>query len=383
MNYDKREAVALTQQLVQIESSNPGTYECAVADFIYNWFEEEGISVSRATVLPGRDNIIAKLEGAIDMPNLVYVCHMDTVPVGNGWDNTSLDAEIINNKLYGRGSCDMKAGLAASMIAFRNIAREKHSLKHQFLFVATVDEEDLMLGAEQMVHSGLVTADSWVLDAEPTNGAIQVAHKGKTWFRLTAKGVAAHASTPWKGSDAIAAMAEIMSIIREKISYCPSDAELGFSTVTFGTISGGSSTNIVPELCSLCIDMRLVPPITSELSISLVEEAITEGLKRVIGVTCEYEILATRPYVNKDSQSYLLAKLLQAAGTVMGDSPPVGFFPGYTDTAVISALTGNNNCMSFGPGDLSLAHKPDEYVPCDEILRAEEIMTLLAKNILY
>lgn len=383
MNYNDIEVVALTQKLVEIESSNPGVFEGAIGDFVFDWLSATGAVVVRDEVFPGRSNIVAYIEGEIKDPNLVYICHMDTVPIGEGWDHDPLKAEIIDGKIYGRGACDMKAGLAAGMVAFRNIVMAKKKPKYNFVFIASVDEEDIMYGAEKAVKSGWINKNSWVLDSEPTNGIIQVAHKGKTWFKLTTHGVAAHASTPWKGIDAIGAMAEIISSIRRRISECPPSNELGVSTVTFGTIQGGINTNIVPDECSVAIDMRLVPPITSEKSIQLVKDAIEEGLSKVEGATCDCVVTAKRPYIEKDDNSFLLARLKSACSKVMGDTPAVDFFPGYTDTAVVAAMTGNTNCMSFGPGDLALAHKPNEYVPCSEIIRSAEIMTVLAQSILF
>lgn len=383
MNHSALEEVILTQKLVQIESSNPGTYEGSISDFVFNWLSDNTCAeVFRQEVSEGRYNIIAKLRGKIKNPNLVYICHMDTVPIGDGWHYDALTADIIEGKIYGRGSCDMKSGLATGMLAFRNIAAMKMELSRDFLFIATVDEEDTMIGAEQVVKDGYVNAESYVLDAEPTNHLIQVAHKGKTWFRLTAHGLAAHASTPQKGHSAIAAMAEIICTINKKVAALPVHNEMGESAATFGTINGGTNVNIVPDECSTTIDMRLVPPTTNEESIRLVEDAITEAVARVPGTSCEYTVLAQRPSIDKDDNSFLLAKLKKATAAVNGKEATVDFFPGYTDSAVIAAMTGNRNCMSYGPGDLAVAHKPDEYVECSDITRCVKVLTMLAKDIL-
>jgi succinyl-diaminopimelate desuccinylase len=383
MDYAKLEEIQLTQELVRIESSDPGTYESAVADFVFDWLSGvPGARVVRKPVLDGRENIVATLPGKVSRPNLVYVCHMDTVPVGEGWDVPPLEARLVGERIYGRGSCDMKSGLAAGMLAFRNIARMGGARARDFVFAATVDEEDTMYGAEQLITDGCVDAQSYVLDAEPTNGMIQVAHKGKTWFRLAAHGLAVHASTPQKGSDAVAAMAEVICAINRRIAALPAHDELGVCAATFGTISGGINTNIVPDTCRATVDMRLVPPTTNAQSIALVEAAIAEGTARVPGTSCEYSIIAQRPAIEKDDASFLLGRLKQAVETVTGEAAPIDFFPGYTDTAVVAAVTGNRNCMSYGPGNLALAHKPNEYVPCADIVRAVKVLTELARDIL-
>ena len=267
--YEKLEEILLTQEMVRIESSNPGAYEKAMSDFIYDWFRSHtSAEIIREPVHEGRDNIVAILRGQSGAHNLTYICHMDTVPVGEGWDQPPLEGKILGGRLYGRGSCDMKSGLAAGMLAFRDIARRGAPLKYDFLFIATVNEEDTMTGADQVVKDGYVNERSFVLDSEPTDSRIQVAHKGKTWFSLHTHGKTCHASTPQKGSDAIAAMAEIITRINHKLKRWPVHPEMGPCAATFGTIQGGLNTNIVPAECIAYVDMRLVPPVTNEQSIA-------------------------------------------------------------------------------------------------------------------
>jgi len=385
MEREAREEVLLTQELVRIESSDPGTYEGAAADFVYNWLKREtSAEVFREPVRDGRENVVAVLRGTSKAHDLTYICHMDTMPVGEraDWRYDPLGAEIIDGKLYGRGSCDMKAGLAAAMIAFREISRRGAPLKYDFQLIATVDEENTMAGGEQTVKDGYVNENSYVCDAEPTDSRIQMGHKGKTWFVLHTKGKTCHASTPQEGADAIAAMAEIITRVNRKLRALPPHPEMGPCTAAFGTIQGGWNPYIVPDRCEASLDLRLVPPVTNEQSVALVDEAIREGLAACPGVTCEYTITARRPPIERDEGAFLLAELRAAIVEVTGGELPVTFFPGYTDTAVIAALTGCKNCVSFGPGSLEQAHRPNEFVPCEEITRSAAVMTRLAEKIL-
>lgn len=383
MNDGIREEVRLTREMVRIESSNPGAYEGAMAEFVYGWLRQNtSARVTLEPVHPGRDNVAAVLRGASRARNLTYICHMDTMPAGEGWEHPPFGGEIVDGKLYGRGSCDMKAGLAAAMIAFRNISRLEKPLAFDFQLIATVNEEDAMTGAEQAVRDGLVNADSCVLDAEPTDGRIQAGHKGKTWFELTTRGRTCHASMPQRGCDAIAAMAEIITGVRRRLETLPVHPEMGPCTAVFGTIQGGWNPYIVPDVCRATLDLRLTPPTTNARSEALVREAVAEGLAAVPGVSCDCEVTARRPAIERDDGSFLLARLREAAEEVTGEEVPVDFFPGYTDTAVIAAMTGCRNCMSYGPGSLEQAHRPDEFVPCREITRSAAVMTRLAEKIL-
>ncbi|WP_418579217.1 M20 family metallopeptidase [Hungatella sp.] len=386
MDNHNSDAMELTMKLVRIDSTDPGACEGEIGTFIFQYLKDLGVPVIKKEVLPGRFNIMAKVEGEEDAPTLVYICHMDTVTTGEGWTVSPFGAEVIRGRIYGRGACDMKSGLACALSAFTSMALKARNGKkpgRSLVFIGTVDEEDFMRGAEAAIADGWVSKDSWVLDTEPTNGQIEVAHKGRTWFEITVNGITAHASTPWKGADAIAAMAEIIAAIRRRIAACPVHPDLGASTVTFGQIEGGYRPYVVPDSCRVWIDMRLVPPTDTAGAAAIVEDAIAAATKEIPGITAAYQITGNRPYVEKDEQSPLLNALSRACEEVTGEPAPVSFFPGYTDTAVIAGTLGNHNCMSYGPGDLELAHKPDEYVPCEDILRCEEVLTRLADNLLF
>lgn len=386
MDNHNSDAMELTMKLVRIDSTDPGACEGEIGTFIFQYLKDLGVPVIKKEVLPGRFNIMAKVEGEEDAPALVYICHMDTATTGEGWTVSPFGAEVIRGRIYGRGACDMKSGLACALSAFTSMALKARNGKkpgRSLVFIGTVDEEDFMRGAEAAIADGWVSKDSWVLDTEPTNGQIEVAHKGRTWFEITVNGITAHASTPWKGADAIAAMAEIIAAIRRRIAACPVHPDLGASTVTFGQIEGGYRPYVVPDSCRVWIDMRLVPPTDTAGAAAIVEDAIAAATKEIPGITAAYQITGNRPYVEKDEQSPLLNALSRACEEVTGEPAPVSFFPGYTDTAVIAGTLGNHNCMSYGPGDLELAHKPDEYVPCEDILRCEEVLTRLADNLLF
>lgn len=385
MNDYQSDAVRLTRKLVRIDSSDPGAYEEEIGNYIFGYLSNLGVPVMKKEVLPGRFNILAKLEGKIDDPALVYICHMDTVTLGDDWTVDPLGAEIKENRIYGRGACDMKSGLACALTVFGRIAKEvKEGRKpeHSFIFIGTVDEESFMRGAEAAIKEGWVTSKSWILDTEPTDGKIRVAHKGRTWFEILVNGVTAHASTPWKGADAIAAMAEIISSIRNKIADCPVHPELGSSTVTFGQIEGGYQPYVVPDSCKVWMDMRLVPPTDTKAAIAIVEDSITEAKRKIQGITASWNITGDRPYVEKDENSFLIKKLKEAC-EIQKELAEISIFTGYTDTAVIAGALNNHNCMSYGPGKLEMAHKPDEYVPVEDIHRCEEVLWRLAENIIF
>ena len=389
----------LARELVQIDSSDPGAYEGEIERHIRTWLRQRieklpeslasRVSIDELEVLPGRTELMATIPGATDEPRLVFICHMDTVTLGDGWndDIDPLSGLIRDDRLYGRGACDMKSGLASAMVAFEatldKMARTGKLPRRGLSLICSVDEEDFMRGVEAAIKQGWVGTSEWVVDTEPTDSQIQVAHKGRTWFELTMQGVTAHASQPWKGADAIAAMAVAINQIRREIGSQPVHDELGRSTVTFGQIEGGYRPYVVPDSCKVWIDMRLVPPCDTQAATKIVEDAITAAENEVEGCHGSFIITGDRPAVERDPASPLLAELLESTADVTGTSAEVGIFTGYTDTAVIAGTCQNHNCMSYGPGSLALAHKPNEYVPHEDVRRAQAVLTRLAERVCW
>lgn len=389
----------LAQELVRIDSSDPGAYEGEIEHFIKGLIEQQlaqldspvldAVQIAELEVLPGRRNLMVTVPGLSDEPRLVYICHMDTVTLGDGWDTgiPPLGAVVRDDKLYGRGACDMKGGLACAIAALvhtlERVAADGALPRRGFSLICSVDEEDFMRGSEAAIDAGWVGSREWVLDTEPTDGQIQVAHKGRTWFEIEMTGVTAHASQPWKGADAVAAMAEAVCALRHAFTALPVHDELGPSTITFGQIEGGYRPYVVPDHAKVWVDMRLTPPTDTAAATRMVEQAIAGAETAVPGCHGSYAVTGDRPAIERDPSSPLLAALKRASDVVTGADTTVGFFTGYTDTAVIAGKTGNRNCMSYGPGSLALAHKPNEYVPHADIVRRQNVLIALVDNTLW
>lgn len=396
---DEDFAWRLAQELVRIDSSDPGAYEGEIEHFIKGLIEQQlaqldspvldAVQIAELEVLPGRRNLMVTVPGLSDEPRLVYICHMDTVTLGDGWDAgiPPLGAIVRDDKLYGRGACDMKGGLACAIAALvhtlERVAADGALPRRGFSLICSVDEEDFMRGSEAAIAAGWVGSREWVLDTEPTDGQIQVAHKGRTWFEIETTGVTAHASQPWKGADAVAAMAEAVCALRHAFTALPVHDELGPSTITFGQIEGGYRPYVVPDHAKVWVDMRLTPPTDTAAATRMVEQAIAGAEAAVPGCHGSYTVTGDRPAIERDPGSPLLAALKRAADDATDADTTVSFFTGCTDTAVIAGKTGNRNCMSYGPGSLALAHKPNEYVPHVDIVRCQNVLIALVDNTLW
>lgn len=396
---DEDFAWRLAQELVRIDSSDPGAYEGEIEHFIKGLIEQQlaqldspvldAVQIAELEVLPGRRNLMVTVPGLSDEPRLVYICHMDTVTLGDGWDAgiPPLGAVVRDGKLHGRGACDMKGGLACAIAALvhtlERVAADGALPRRGFSLICSVDEEDFMRGSEAAIAAGWVGSREWVLDTEPTDGQIQVAHKGRTWFEIEMTGVTAHASQPWKGADAVAAMAEVVCALRHAFTALPVHDELGPSTITFGQIEGGYRPYVVPDHAKVWVDMRLTPPTDTAAATRMVEQAIAGAEAAVPGCHGSYTVIGDRPAIERDPSSPLLAALKRAADDATDADTTVSFFTGYTDTAVIAGKTGNRNCMSYGPGSLALAHKPNEYVPHADIVRCQNVLIALVDKALW
>lgn len=402
---EDREATELAQRLVRIDSSDPGAYEGQIEAFVRDWLDEKiaasghGAASGReaavpATLeeiepLPGRKCLRARIPGPADEGELVLLCHLDTVTLGEGWaeDTPALGGVVRDGRLWGRGACDMKGGLACAMLAFADalaaVAERGAQPRRSLSLVCTCDEEDFMRGSEAAIREGWLDGTQWVLDTEPTDGMVRMAHKGRTWFELTMRGVTAHASTPWRGADAVAASAEAIKHVRDEVIALPRDTELGQTTVTFGQIRGGYRPYVVPDSCTTWIDMRLVPPTTPADARAIVERGIAAAEEAVPGAKGSLVVTGDRPAIPSHPDSHLLAAVLASTRRVCGQAAQTGTFTGYTDSAVVAGLCHNPNCASYGPGSLEVAHKPNEYVPLADLARARAVYRDLALHALW
>ncbi len=399
------EAEDLLAALVRVPSTDPGAYEGSIEKLVRSWLAERIAAapaaharVEELEALPGRTCLRATIPAAADLAagpratrpsDLTLLCHLDTVVVGAGWDDTTppFGAVIRDDRMYGRGTCDMKGGLACAMLAFADALataqRQGRAPARSVSLLCTVDEEDLMRGAEAAIRAGWLGPTGWVLDTEPTDGCARGSHKGRTWFELTMRGTTAHASTPWRGADAIAGMAEAICRIRRAVAALPEHPDLGVSTVTFGQVSGGYSPYVVPDECKATIDMRLVPPASTATAEKLVRQAVAGAEAAIPGTRGELACTGDRPPVELDPEAPVLAALRAASREAWGEACGTGVFTGYTDSAVVAGICGNKNCLSYGPGNLEMAHKPNEYVPLEDLARVRAVLSHLVADVLW
>ena len=380
------QAVSLTRELIAIPSENPTGDEFAMADRMEAFFRGIGLEVARERVAERRENVTAEITGSGSGPALVFLNHMDTVPAGEGWSLDPFLAAEEDGKLWGRGSCDMKGGIAASLAAVANLkiridggAKAKGTVR----CCMVVDEESgRMTGTEAAIASGHIHADDIVISCEPTELTLVTAQKGAMWFELIFSGKSAHAAAPHMGADAIHAASHTVVALQEAVAQIPyEDPLLGRCTMVTSMIEGGHKTNVVSERCALQIDSRFVPPLQTTDIQGIIHEKAARACDRVSGV--EFSLRATiadRPPVTADTDSAGARLIFETLEEVLGAAPKPAGVSYYSDAGMAAAQTGSRNCFLLGPGNIEQAHTPDEFIEVDSLKKAARIYGRLVEK---
>jgi acetylornithine deacetylase len=361
------DARALLADLVAIDSINPslvpgGAGEGEIARFVGGWLSERGLEVDIADVEPGRPNVVARTRGKGDGRSLLLYAHMDVVGVDGMADPFS--PRVGGNRLYGRGAYDMKAGLAAIMVAAANAAEQ--DVAGDVIVAAVCDEEFASVGAQAVAES--VRADAAIV-TEPTGAEITVAiaHKGFTWHEIVVRGRAAHGSRPEDGVDAIARMGPVLVELDRfaaELNGRPGHPLLGPGSIHASIIDGGRELSTYPESCRLQLERRTLPGETIEI----VEAELTALLGDADATL--HTTLVREPFeVGAD------APIVAAARRALGQEVPVTGGIGWADSAIFSAA--GIPTVIFGPGGEG-AHAAVEWVDVRSLERCREVYAAVA-----
>jgi acetylornithine deacetylase len=372
---DRDYVVELLNDIVTTNSVNPdvgnGPGEAALSKLL---FEQLGaiknLQVRQQHVVNNRSNVIAILKGSGGGRSLMLNGHMDTV----GVEGMSIDPFLPlerNGLIHGRGACDMKGAIAAIIGAAKSLAESRAKLRGDLLLTFVVDEEHLSLGISKLVEEYITDA---AIVGEPTNLTLATTHKGFVWMEVEIKGRAAHGSVPEKGVDAILHAAKVvtrLSELQDRLSD-RSHPLVGPPKIHTSTIEGGTHWSIVPDHCLLRLERRTVPGETSKLVVHEIEE-ILDSLKRE-DVTFEAKTknVFERPTLETASTEPIVQKLQQTLRESMGVDARIVGVPYWTDGAILAQAGSIPTCL-FGPGDIGVAHSPDEYINVEDVLRAAEI----------
>jgi len=369
------EIFATLADLISINSVNPqypgGPGEGLLAEYVGEFFKRNSIPYTYQLVFQGRPNVIATVAGRSGGGKLVFEAHMDTASE-LGMSIQPFQPLRKNGLMYGRGSCDTKAGLAAMMHAFKAVSDAGLQPRVSAVLLAAADEEHAFGGIVKFLEAG-VNAEGAVV-AEPTALETVTASKGILRWRIRTHGRAAHSSKPHLGINAIAKMSKFMVALDDKLlrNYpMRQHSLLGSPTLVVGTIHGGIQVNQVPESCSIEVDRRLLPGET--------QQTVWKELR---GLISELQVddpelkLEMEPPVLEDlaMETPASAKVVQVARSVSqklrGTSSLVGV-PYGSDASKLSRE--GIPSIILGPGSIDRAHAAEEYVELDQVALAAEI----------
>lgn len=370
------DAVALTRELVRIDSRNPslvpgGPGETVVADTLASVLREWGFRVEVFDAAPGRPNVVARIGGG--STSLMFNGHLDVVGT-DGMTHEPWSAIEKEGRLYGRGSCDMKAGVAAMCAAATRAADQRSDI--EIIIAAVADEEFESAGTRALVAHG-VRADAAIV-TEPTRLAIMPAHLGFVWVDVITHGRAAHGSRWEIGVDAIRhaglVLAELDRIDADELPK-RGHPLLGRPSVHASLIEGGSGMSTYPDRCVVRIERRTIPGETP----AQVKAELDDACARVAQRRPKFRGDVVVTFSQEPSDVAVDAPIVRALGdalTASGEAVRIEGMSAWTDAALLNAA--GIPAICFGPGDIALAHAAEEYVPIDEIERATNVLTQLA-----
>jgi acetylornithine deacetylase/succinyl-diaminopimelate desuccinylase-like protein len=402
------EVVSLLKDLVRIPSVNPMGRPTGPADIYYEHrmtghleglFRDLGLPFERHTVAPLRDNIIARLDGDV-LPErggqiVMLEAHQDTVPI-DGMSIDPFDPRVEGNRLYGRGSCDIKGGMSAMIAALARLAHEKPRGRPTVIMACTINEEHGFTGATHWAatYSGsppdsgrgpevappagrselLTRVPDATIVAEPTKLNVVVAHKGAARWKCRTTGVATHSSQPHMGDNAIYTMGRVLAVLeryaREVVPRLAKHPLCGQPTLSVGLISGGISVNTVPDGCTIEIDRRVLPIENAQTALDHCLDYLQSQLGPEARLVHDAPFMLTRGLA--DNNNLALAERLGASIRKHGGPGERIGVPFGTDAPHFAA-TGCPTVV-FGPGSIDQAHTADEWLDLDQLRTASEIL---------
>ncbi len=381
-NMPSADPVALTRALVREPSVNPileegGAGEAGVARLTAGWLSDWGLQAELLEVAPGRFNVVATSRSGTPGRTLLLNGHLDTVGVAE-MQGDPFSGMVEEDRLFGRGACDMKAGVATILATAEDLTRGGHA--GTLIVALTADEEHASLGMQAVIASGL-EADAAIV-CEPTSLAVMPANKGFVWAELVFRGKAAHGSRPDEGRDAImdaAAFLGALEAFGTELTLRMPHPLLVHGSLHAGTIRGGSAPSVYPEGCILVIERRTLPGEGTE-TVRGELEGLLDGVERERpGLRVEIRMGLTRPGTEVP-ESHPVVEGLLGALQAEGEAPAVEGMTAWVDAALLNEV--GIPAVCFGPGSIAQAHSADEWVDVEEIRRATRVLTRFSRAFL-
>lgn len=386
---DHTALVEFTQRLVRIPSVHDpdrGLSEQPAADLVAELMRSFGWQPELDVVAPGRPNVIAVVEGGGgDGPTLMFEGHTDVVTEGEGWTVDPFGGDIVDDRLYGRGSADMKGGVAAMLFA-TDALRRRGPFPGRIVLAALVDEEGMMAGAKDLVARGRTAGVDGVICCEPEGGEICHVAKGALRLQIDFTGKMAHGAMPFQGRNpnravgaAIGALATLEAAVQERHGEHP---HLGTVWITPTVLRAGEPVqmNVMPAAATMWVDVRTTPSVDHDALIAEVADVVATCAQE-LGIATAIDVIDDRPSVATSENDALVRAVWDAHAAVSSSPPRLGGVPGATDGTVITSRTGMPSVV-YGPGGKWIAHQADEYVDIPDLIAHAEVYVEAADRFL-
>jgi succinyl-diaminopimelate desuccinylase len=357
------DAVELTRQIVRMNTINPPGDEELCARYLGALLETAGFKAAYHQLSPKRASLVATIGGSGEKAPLCFTGHIDTVPLGAAkWRMDPFAADTDGGKIYGRGTSDMKSGVAAFVVACVNLSGRLERTPGLEL-VITAGEETGCQGAFHLAqkHGALGRAGAVVV-GEPTSNYPFVGHKGAFWLNARSKGVTAHGSMPEKGVNAVFKAARAVAVLEKFRFSNPPHPLMGQATLNVGTIRGGLNINSVPDEAVIGIDIRTVP--------SVRHAQIKADLAEQLGTDVELETLLDLESVYTAPEDPWVQEVFEVMQSILGKRPEPRAATYFTDAAALNVAYGTPPTIILGPGEAPLAHQTDEYCVVERVAQS-------------
>lgn len=387
---DRDELIELTRDLIRIDSvirPETGNTEAGVVRYIAGWIRRElGVEPLIEEVVPLRENIIVTIDSGRPGPCLMFEGHTDVVSEGNRdlWRHDPFGGVVEDNKIYGRGSCDMKAGLAVNLLTVKAMLTSGVEYTGKMRLGIVCDEEDLMLGIQDYIKKGHADDVDACLVSEPEENQLCISMKGALRAIVTVKGKMAHGAMPLTGINTSVRMARIIlafdAFEKSEMKRWGMDEFLGWPSVTFTVVQTPppgepAQLNVMPSESVAYVDIRTISGQDHERIKGQLQEILNQLAKDDPDFNAHIRFIADKPVVSMEKDEPIVMTAAGAYRDITGREPVYNGVPGATDGTFLRALKGIPSLVN-GPGPRHVPHQTDEYVEIDELFESLQIYLL-------
>jgi succinyl-diaminopimelate desuccinylase len=366
---NENDAISLTKSLLRFDTINPPGRERECARYAGGLLEEWGFRVDYHEYDDARTSVVARAGGVPGKAPLCLTGHIDTVALGAApWTRDAFAGESDGDRLYGRGSSDMKSGVAALLLAVRSFARRFEGTPG-VVIVLTAGEEGGCIGSAHLARSPLLGRAGAIVVGEPTANQPYVGHKGSLKFYARFRGVSAHGSMPELGVNAVYKAARAIARLEAFDFHAHAHPVMGGPTLNVGTVQGGDGVNMVPDWAAIGVDIRTVP--------GMDHEALLSRLHATLGEDAEVNVISDLPPVWTPPEEAWMRRVLEICTRHLGAPPPARTATYMTDAANLRKAYAGAPTVVIGPGEPQMAHQTDEYCSQERIRQAVAIYEAL------